>query len=415
MFATVAFAWFGDAVTCLAGDHDTPLVVQTSLPSTVLDTGNDNIFLANFVWEDALRSAVRVTDDAGELDELRADRRVRAARAGHARGHRRRPRARARGGGHRARRRRHHPHRRAPRQRGGGRGGQPLQVRRRRRGVRHRQLLRQRRVHDRGRAAGLPPDLRHVRPVRGHRRPHPGLRARRAARDARSGRAGRASRPSRCPPMQDQACLDDYAPDADVGDPAGRRDADVRAPGARPPGPRGSRRHASPAAPSSRRWRVSPTSRPVAAARAASGPTTIPCPTRSGSCGSTSKAARAGRRRATGSTWMAEPSPPAGEPADPAALAALVLDGGSASPRLRRPSPAGVCRRRADGRGRGRDPGRRLPPGQREPAGRADGRGRRAEPRQRGPGRAGARHQGLPRGVRARCSGPSAAPRASCS
>ncbi len=70
VFATVAFAWFGDAVTCLAGDHDTPLVVQTSLPSTVLDTGNDNIFLANFVWEDALRSAVRVTDDAGELDEF---------------------------------------------------------------------------------------------------------------------------------------------------------------------------------------------------------------------------------------------------------------------------------------------------------------------------------------------------------
>ena len=68
VFATVAFAWFGDAVTCLAGDHDTPLVVQTSLPSNVLETGDGNIFLANFMWEDALRSAVRVVDEAGELD-----------------------------------------------------------------------------------------------------------------------------------------------------------------------------------------------------------------------------------------------------------------------------------------------------------------------------------------------------------
>lgn len=67
VFATVATAWFGDAVTCLAGDHATPLVVQTSLAQTVMDTGKDNIFLANFVWEDALRSAVRAVDDSGDL------------------------------------------------------------------------------------------------------------------------------------------------------------------------------------------------------------------------------------------------------------------------------------------------------------------------------------------------------------
>ncbi len=67
VFATVAPSWFGDAVTCLAGDHATPLVVQTSLSQTVLDTGKGNIFLANFMWEDALRSAVRAADDAGEL------------------------------------------------------------------------------------------------------------------------------------------------------------------------------------------------------------------------------------------------------------------------------------------------------------------------------------------------------------
>ena len=34
----------------------------------MLETGDDNIFLANFTWEDALRSAVRVVDEAGELD-----------------------------------------------------------------------------------------------------------------------------------------------------------------------------------------------------------------------------------------------------------------------------------------------------------------------------------------------------------
>ena len=68
VFATAAFAWFGDAVTCMAGDHGTPLVTMTSLPSTVLETGDDNIFLANFMWEEAMRSSVRVLDEAGELD-----------------------------------------------------------------------------------------------------------------------------------------------------------------------------------------------------------------------------------------------------------------------------------------------------------------------------------------------------------
>ena len=68
VFATAAFAWFGDAVTCMAGDHGTPLVTMTSLPSTVLDTGDDNIILANLMWEEAMRSSVRVLDEAGELD-----------------------------------------------------------------------------------------------------------------------------------------------------------------------------------------------------------------------------------------------------------------------------------------------------------------------------------------------------------
>jgi hypothetical protein len=53
VFATAAVSWFGDAVTCMAGDHDTPLVVQSSLSQSVLDTGHDNIFAANFMWEEA--------------------------------------------------------------------------------------------------------------------------------------------------------------------------------------------------------------------------------------------------------------------------------------------------------------------------------------------------------------------------
>ena len=70
VFATAAIAWFGDAVTCLAGDHDTPLLDQSSLSQSVLETGNGNIFLANLMWEDALRSAVRVVDETGELDSF---------------------------------------------------------------------------------------------------------------------------------------------------------------------------------------------------------------------------------------------------------------------------------------------------------------------------------------------------------
>ena len=70
VFATVAVSWFGDAVTCMAGDHDTPLVVQSSLSHSVLDTGHDNIFMTNFMWEDALASSVRVVDEAGQLDGL---------------------------------------------------------------------------------------------------------------------------------------------------------------------------------------------------------------------------------------------------------------------------------------------------------------------------------------------------------
>jgi len=67
VFATAAFSWFGDAVTCLAGDHGTPLVTESSMPTTVLDSGKGNVFLANFAWEDAMQSAVRVVDDSGQL------------------------------------------------------------------------------------------------------------------------------------------------------------------------------------------------------------------------------------------------------------------------------------------------------------------------------------------------------------
>ncbi len=203
VFATVAFTWFGDAVTCVAGDHDTPLLVQTSLSSTVLDTGNDNIVLANFTWEDALASSVRVVDDAGELDDLETDRCVRAARAGHARGDRRRARACARGGRHRDRRRRHGAlRRRRSTTRRSPRWSAASRPRTSTRCSRSGNFFFNGAFMTEARAAGLPPDLRHVGPLRGHRRPHPAVRAGRAARQGRSAPAGRASRPTRCRPTR---------------------------------------------------------------------------------------------------------------------------------------------------------------------------------------------------------------------
>lgn len=67
VFATVAVSWFGDAVTCVAKDHDTPLVAMSTQPRATL-TSTDNIFAVNFAWEDAVRSSVRALDAAGELD-----------------------------------------------------------------------------------------------------------------------------------------------------------------------------------------------------------------------------------------------------------------------------------------------------------------------------------------------------------
>ncbi len=71
VFATVAYSWFGDAVTCMAGDHDTPLVTMSGLSHTVLATGHDNVFPVNFMWEDAVASSVHALDKAGKLDGLK--------------------------------------------------------------------------------------------------------------------------------------------------------------------------------------------------------------------------------------------------------------------------------------------------------------------------------------------------------
>ena len=187
VFATVAFA--GSATPSPAWPATTTrrwscrrrCRARCSTPATTTSSWPTSL------WEDTLRSAVRVVDEAGELDdfekigvfgplepgmreaiddglapaleeagtELAVDGTIPFAVP-------RRPRR-------------------------GRRGGQPLQGRGRRRGVRRRQLLLQRRVHDRGGAAGLPPDLRHVRPVRGDRRPHPDVRTGRAARERHRG------------------------------------------------------------------------------------------------------------------------------------------------------------------------------------------------------------------------------------
>ena len=66
VFATASFSWFGDAVTCMAGDHDTPLLTMSSLPQTVIATRHDNVFSVNFVWEQAVASSVHAIDAATE-------------------------------------------------------------------------------------------------------------------------------------------------------------------------------------------------------------------------------------------------------------------------------------------------------------------------------------------------------------
>jgi hypothetical protein len=70
VFAVASIIFFGDAVTCVAGDHDTPLVGAGTLPEFIIDSGNDNIFLINFQMDRAVAALATTMGNAGALDEL---------------------------------------------------------------------------------------------------------------------------------------------------------------------------------------------------------------------------------------------------------------------------------------------------------------------------------------------------------
>ena len=241
VFATVAVSWFGDAVTCVAGDHGTPLITESSMADTVLESGKGNVFLANFAWEEALRSAVRVVDDAGELGGFQKIGVFGQLEPGM---------------------RQAIDNGLAPALEEAGTslaadGTIPFSASLDNSAVAavvsrfkaenvdavfaHGQLLRERRVHDRGAAAGLPPDLRDVGLVRGNRRPDPEVRTRGAARPRRrSELEGQAtgSRPDRRGPGLSRH----LRPHGEgIGHPGDRRHSDLRADEPAAPRPRGSR------------------------------------------------------------------------------------------------------------------------------------------------------------------------------
>jgi len=70
VFAVASLIFFGDAVTCVAGDHDTPLLGTGTLPASVIESGNGNIFLINFQMDRAVSSLATTMGNAGELDDI---------------------------------------------------------------------------------------------------------------------------------------------------------------------------------------------------------------------------------------------------------------------------------------------------------------------------------------------------------
>ena len=143
--------------------------------------------------------------------------------------------------------------------------------------------------------------------VRGHRRPHLEVRARRPARPGHRGQLeGQVARPGA--DRRGPGVPRDLRARREGRDPAGRRRPDLRAPGPPAPGPRRCRRGRRPGVVHRgmeelgclhhQRWRRT----------GAIGPTSTRCPTRCGWCGSTSTAASAGPPTVTGSTWMTDVS-----------------------------------------------------------------------------------------------------------
>ncbi len=70
VFAAVTTSFYGDGLTCLAGDHDTPIVTSEATSETLLSTAHDNVFMSRFTWEGAFRALVEVLAASGELDSM---------------------------------------------------------------------------------------------------------------------------------------------------------------------------------------------------------------------------------------------------------------------------------------------------------------------------------------------------------
>lgn len=67
-FIVMANSYYGDAVTCVTGDHDTPLVTDTTLGSQILATAKGNAFLMNLSWDRAADALVTALDKRKALD-----------------------------------------------------------------------------------------------------------------------------------------------------------------------------------------------------------------------------------------------------------------------------------------------------------------------------------------------------------
>lgn len=69
-FLAFSFAFFGDGLTCLAGDEGVPTLTASSLAGTVYDRADGNAFLFNDTFEGHQRALVAGLDASGALDGL---------------------------------------------------------------------------------------------------------------------------------------------------------------------------------------------------------------------------------------------------------------------------------------------------------------------------------------------------------
>lgn len=69
-FVAFSFAFFGDGLTCLAGDEGVPILTASGLAGTVYEQAGGNAFLFNDTFEGHQRALVAGLDASGALDGL---------------------------------------------------------------------------------------------------------------------------------------------------------------------------------------------------------------------------------------------------------------------------------------------------------------------------------------------------------